>query len=170
VGLGNPLAGDDGVGWHIARRVRLRPETGQRWDALCTMDLLRLADELENRPALVLVDALLDARAPPGSLRRVGDLGALEERGGSAHHLPPVQAILLLRTVRPSLRDVPVTWLGVTIQDVSVGPSLSDALAGALDAAVDRVCALLADIAGGREVAIRDRAGGGPPADRPVAQ
>ncbi len=131
IGLGNPLAGDDGIGWHIADRLRREPRLAHV-DVLKGDDLLRLAPELDDRPVIVLVDALL-GDDPLGRVRRI-PLQDLDDQAGSAHLIPPAQAIRLLRRLHPPLRSVPVVVLGIGIHDVRIGPRLSPGLGEALDA------------------------------------
>jgi hydrogenase maturation protease len=65
IGLGNALAGDDGVGSHIMRRLSQDERLPGDVDVLeGGTDLLRLAHELEGRPRVVLVDALLHPGEP----------------------------------------------------------------------------------------------------------
>jgi hydrogenase maturation protease len=65
IGLGNGLAGDDGVGSHIMRRLSQDERLPGDVDVLeGGTDLLRLAHELEGRPRVVLVDALLHPGEP----------------------------------------------------------------------------------------------------------
>jgi hydrogenase maturation protease len=145
LGLGNPMAGDDGIGGHIVRRLRDHPGLPPDTDVLeGGTDLLRMAHELDDRPWVILVDALLDP-AEPGTLARFdGALAELDDRGGGVHHLSPIQALRLLRCLYPPLRSVPVTFLAVTIADVGISHELSPALAERLDDLVEHVLAVLA--------------------------
>lgn len=143
VGLGNPLAGDDGIGWHVAERLREHPLLPDGVDVLQTTDLLRLSDTLLDRPLVVLVDALLDD-GPCGRFLPIEDLDSLETRAGSVHHLPPGQAIGLLRGLHPELRAVPIILLGVTVQRVCIEHGLSRELALHLDGIATGTLELLA--------------------------
>jgi hydrogenase maturation protease len=145
LGLGNPMAGDDGVGSHIARRLHEDPRVPPEADVIeGGTDLLRLAHELEGRPWVILVDAILDP-GPPGTLLRFdGGFEELDARGGGVHHLSPIEALCLLRCLYPPLRAVPMTFLAITIQDVRISHELSPALAQRLDRLVDGVLETLA--------------------------
>ena len=138
VGLGNPLAGDDGVGWHLADRLRSEPRLPHHVEVIQATDLLRLQDTIADRPWLILLDALLDD-GPPGRIVTLDALDALEEQGASVHHLPPAQALGTLRAIDPAIRQVPVTFVGVTVTAATVGSDLSPTLQGRLDAAVSAV-------------------------------
>lgn len=145
VGIGNPLAGDDGIGWHVAERLRTAGSNASGWDILQATDLLRLQDTLEGRSSLVLVDAILDD-GPCGEVIRFTDLRDLEERGVSVHHLPPVQALRMLQCLYPAIQDVPVTFLGIAVENVQVHHALSPALADHLDTITARVLTVLETI------------------------
>lgn len=146
VGLGNPLMGDDGVGWHIAEGLREHPGLPDDVEVVPGgTDLLRLQAELEERPRVVLVDAMVDA-APPGTLLRFeGDLRELDQRGGSVHQIPPVQALRLLRDLDSAIRHVPVTFLAVVVGGARLSHRLSAPVADRLDGLVDAVLAVLAE-------------------------
>jgi hydrogenase maturation protease len=149
IGLGNPHAGDDAVGLHLARRLRDHPALPATAEVIDGgTDLLRLEEEMERREHVFLVDALLEEGEPGRLLRFDGDLHELDDHGGSAHHLSPVQALGLLRCLYPTLRDVPITFLGVTITGVVISPVLSAALGGRLEGLVDELLAMLDGVAG----------------------
>jgi hydrogenase maturation protease len=146
IGLGNALAGDEGVGSHIARRLSQDRRLPADLDVLeAGTDLLRLADELDGRPRVVLVDALLDPGEPGALLQFDGELEELDERGGGVHHHSPLQSLRLLRCLYPSLRRVPMTFLAVTIRGVSLSHELSPPLQGRLDSLVDGVLDVLSE-------------------------
>lgn len=141
VGLGNPLAGDDGVGWHVARRLRDDPRLPDGTDVRTGDDLLRLADAIRDSASVVLVDAILES----GEAGRVHVLpvDTLDDHGGSAHQLPPAQAVRLLRQTDPRLRDVPVVMVAVSVPEVRVREGLSAPLQARVPAIVDAVIDLL---------------------------
>jgi hydrogenase maturation protease len=133
LGLGSTLAGDDAIGRHLAERLSARadrlPDTEV---AEAGTDLLRLADLLRGRGRVFLLDALLDD-GPCGRVLAFDDLDELDDRPGSVHHLSPVHALRLLRAVHPELRDVPVTFLCVTVRNVRIQHGLSADLEMRLD-------------------------------------
>lgn len=140
--MGNPLAGDDAVGWHVAHILaaddRLPPDV-EVLDG--GTDLLRLHHALRHRCRVVLVDAVL-SDAPAGTVVRL-DPEAPEPPEGSAHQLSPMAAIRLLRAVDPVMAAVPLTLLGVSIPRVC-GRKLSPGVAAAVGRVVDRVLLELA--------------------------
>lgn len=71
IGLGNPILGDDGFGWHVARAVEsaLPAHTLQLPVTVAMLGVggLRLMEYLIGYKAALLIDALNTGGAPPGS-------------------------------------------------------------------------------------------------------
>jgi hydrogenase maturation protease len=143
LGLGNELAGDDGIGIRVARELqerRLPPDLEVR---TAGPDLLHAHDAMRGRERIVLIDAVLGSE-PVGTVLPLDPTDpALDRQGSSVHQLPPTAALDLLRAVDPALRDTPVTLLGVVIDRARVDDRLSPELNARLDAITDRVLALL---------------------------
>ena len=132
IGLGNPLMGDEGIGWHVARRLAADPRLPADAEAIPGgTDLLGCAGRIEGRSRVVVIDAILDD-AEPGSVSVVN--GDLDERQEHAHHLSAPQAIKLLEMLTPAR----FTVLGVSVRAARLGEELSPALAARLPAIVDR--------------------------------
>lgn len=144
VGLGNLLAGDDGVGRHLATRLRGHPQLPDDVEILEACDMLTLEEDLEDRPLVLLIDALLDDDGPCGRLIPIEDFSALDTRTGSVHHLPPAQAIALLRELHPEIREIPIVLLGVTVRCVQMRHDLSPSLAARLDELVEAILGIIA--------------------------
>lgn len=142
VGIGNPSAGDDGVGWEVVGRLRDDPRRPDTVEAIQTRDLLTLHDRLLGHERVFLVDALLDD-PPSGRLVIVDDLHRADTPDGSVHHLSPARALLFLQAVYPELREVPTVLAGITIERARFQPKLSPALARRLDSLVDDVLDLI---------------------------
>ncbi|NWG15049.1 MAG: hydrogenase maturation protease [Chloroflexi bacterium] len=67
VGLGNPLLGDDGVGWQVAELVRR--EAGPAVEVAClAVGGLRLMERLIGCHQAIIIDALPTGRQPPGTI------------------------------------------------------------------------------------------------------
>lgn len=133
IGLGNPLMGDEGIGWHVAERLRMDPRLPPYLESIAGgTDLLRYAPLFEKYRHVVLVDALLDENAP-GHVRFVdGPLSGFDSRQGHAHSLSALQAIELLQLLTPSLSAVHITLALVGIASASIAAELSAPLAAAL--------------------------------------
>jgi len=148
IGLGNPLMGDEGVGWHVADELVGDPRLPADAEVVCGgTDLLRCAALMERRRRVVVIDALQDD-AEPGSVWKFEDrapwgagapagqpLSELADQQFNAHGLSAVQAILLLRTTVTA----PITLLGISICRAGGNPGLSPELAVRMQAIADRV-------------------------------
>jgi hydrogenase maturation protease len=147
VGLGNPLAGDDGVGPRLALAARSHPDLPAGIEVMAGgTDLLRLGPALAERRHVVLVDAWL-SNAPPGTalvLPRSDD--AEVTAGGSAHRIPALEALALLRLDQPELAAVPCTWFLVAVPAVSAEPALSARLTAALPALLKQLLAVVRSV------------------------
>ncbi len=134
IGLGNPLMGDDGIGWRVGERLAADPRLPADAEAICGgTDLLRCAGWIEGRRRVVLVDAVVDGE-PPGTVSAL-DERTVELRQTNAHQLSAVQAMQLLRLTTPAAFKL----LGVSVESVHATGELSPALAGRLPALLDRV-------------------------------
>jgi hydrogenase maturation protease len=140
LGLGNPLMGDDGIGWRIAELLSNDPRLPSDSEALCAgADLLRWAHAMEGRKKVILIDAIL-ADAEPGSLQTFEDSFAeLEICQWNVHHLSPPLAVCLLQSASPGLRDVRFTFLAIAIHSIEARPALSPELNEQLPEILDRV-------------------------------
>lgn len=141
--LGNPLAGDDGVGTRVLERIA-------RDAAVCDVadlleggtDLFRHADAIRGRECLVLVDAALStAPAPRLAVRRHPPASAPSRV--HAHDLDPVAALELLRQVDPAIAEVDAWWLLVEVPELQLGDGLSPAVEEIVGAAAARLRALI---------------------------
>ena len=140
LGLGNPLVGDDGIGWRVAELLAQDPRLPPDTEAICAgTDLLRWSDEMEGRSRVILIDAILvDGR--PGEIEKFDDeFSELEHRQWNVHHLSAPQAIGLLQTALPALCKVRFTLLGVTVESLDVRKDLSLTLSERLPEIVDLV-------------------------------
>ncbi|SPE36307.1 Ni,Fe-hydrogenase maturation factor (hyh operon) [Candidatus Sulfopaludibacter sp. SbA6] len=138
IGLGNPLMGDDGIGWHIVARLAGDPRLPETVEVTSGgTDLLRHADQIEGRSRVVVIDAIQDAIEGNGQVGQISilDEDQLDERQQHAHHLSAVQAIGLLQLITP----VRFTLLGISISSAAVANQLSPALAARMPAILDRV-------------------------------
>jgi len=140
IGLGNPLMGDEGIGWQLADRLREDARLPAHAEVVCGgTDLLRCASRLEKRRLVILVDAMLDHGRPGRVVVVRNCFHEFDSRQGHAHCLSAVQAIELLRAVTPALSSVRFTLAGVGIASASVGPKLSAPLAAAIPGILDRL-------------------------------
>lgn len=128
LGLGNPLMGDDGVGWHLAETLRRDPRLPADVDVVWGgTDLLGCGELLRRRRCVVVVDAMEGAA---GELAWLDPWQAEGEAGGEgaaagAHTLAVHDALRLLRCADPLLACTDVRLLGVGAESVTVGERLS---------------------------------------------
>ncbi|MGP8245638.1 MAG: hydrogenase maturation protease [Bryobacteraceae bacterium] len=136
IGLGNPLMGDDGVGWVVAERLANDARLPGCAEVMCGgSDLLRHADRMEGRSRVVVIDAIEDDKEPGSVLMFEGGRFGLVERQEHAHHLSAVQAIGLLETIA----SVRCTLLGICISSAAIGTGLSPVLEARMPAILNRV-------------------------------
>ena len=153
VGLGNPILGDDGIGWRIADALEralaadpaLRLAVGPLEIDRLAVGGLRLMERLVGYERVVLIDAVLDG-GPPGALH----CGALSEVDGrtaghldSAHDTTLSSALTMGSTLGAHLpREL-------TVVTVSAGrvnefdEALTPAVGAAVRPAVERIVELL---------------------------
>lgn len=132
-GLGQPVAGDDGVGLRVLALLA-------QDDLPSDLSLHPLSDATGLLPLMatgepgVVVDAVLDA---PGRVRLVpeDELAELPGVGLSSHGVSVLQALRLARAIYPAVSDVRVVAVGIEAP-AAPRPGLSPAVeAAAVEAA-----------------------------------
>jgi hydrogenase maturation protease len=147
IGLGNPILGDDGVGWKAAEQLRtiLDPFTSIEIDCL-SLGGLSLMERMLGYERVILIDSLETGEAPEGSvstfpLEALAD--PLNGHSASAHDASLMTALQAARAVGsavPSRVDI------VAIQArrvYSFSEVLSPAAARAVPLAAEKVLDLL---------------------------
>ena len=140
VGIGQPAAGDDGVGLLVARALAVRGhETRESADASILLTLL------EDERRVVVVDAVVDGGVA-GSVLQL-DLGALASGPAplSSHGLGVAEALELARTLYGAQVVAGVQIVGIAI-DHPTGAMLG--LSPAVAAAVEPAAVLAVALAG----------------------
>jgi hydrogenase maturation protease len=138
VALGQPLAGDDGVGWRVLERLASQAPAGV--ELIFARDASALVDHARSANLLIVIDALL---APPaGRVRtlRLDDLASVQTM--SSHGLGVHEAVSLGRALSTNSPDV---WVvAITIErPTRLSGALSPRVAAAVDLATDTILALL---------------------------
>jgi hydrogenase maturation protease len=83
IGLGNPILGDDGVGWRVAEQVQAVAPAGVEIDYL-SLGGLSLMERLVGYRRVILIDAITTGRSQPGAV----SIFALQDMpGNAASHL-----------------------------------------------------------------------------------
>jgi len=128
VGYGNPLRGDDAVGWHVARAVAEDPRIAGAHVLTVHQLLPELAVDLAEARLAILVDA--QEGEPAGAISVTHVAPCAEARGAWTHHLTPAALAALAREVCGQSADVVV--VGVGIESTEPGRGLSHAVADAV--------------------------------------
>lgn len=133
IGLGQQLAGDDGVGLAVVRKLR---ETAAAMDLVEVLEPSQLVTLLtDGANPVVLVDAVLDEGAAGRVLRIDGrELNHIHSQHLiSTHGMGIVEAIELARIAHPDRVAQRIFIVGITIQRATRGGSvLSKAVADAV--------------------------------------
>lgn len=116
IGLGNPILGDDGVGWHIAEKVKHKIDPDMQVDVDClSLGGISLMEHLIGYERVILIDAFISDKEP-GSIT-VSKLSELPNY--SAFHITSVHdtslqdAIKLGKSLGAKLPD-DVTVVGIS--------------------------------------------------------
>lgn len=149
IGLGNPFAGDDGVGLEIISRLRVRGATECELLAPAQAGA-ELLDVLLDAEAVLFIDAVTSG-SPPGTLHLVPlPCAGIEPRALvslSSHGWGLVEALELMRVLG---RRIPrLMLLGVEVGSVAPGALRSEAVEGAIRTVVERFSSLGAVLAEG---------------------
>jgi hydrogenase maturation protease len=135
IGVGSPF-GDDAVAWHVVDRLEesLKHEVefhrvggGQR-----------LLEILDGEGTLVLIDALAPGTTP-GTIRRFEwpDANLLALRPGTTHDMNPLDALKLAGIL--GIQPARVVVFGIEARVAAAGEGLSETVAAAVPALVDRI-------------------------------
>ena len=80
IGLGNPILGDDGVGWHIASQLQVLPELQEINKEIeykhLSLGGLHLMEQMLGFDDVIIIDSILTGNHPVGTVFSV-DLDAL---------------------------------------------------------------------------------------------
>ena len=174
LGLGNPILGDDGVGWRVVEEIEALLDArapgagveccpgGDRVEVdRLSLGGLRLMERLIGYERAILVDATATGDGPPGTVRclRLDDLPDRgRDRLASAHDSSLSAALVLGRALGSTLPGAP--WI-VAVEadlDVEVTDELSPAVADAVPRAAAEVLRLLQVESGGSADGGADRA------------
>jgi len=154
LGLGNPLLGDDGVGWHIAEQVQRRIQEAPYLAEVGCLSVggLRLMERLVGYDRVILLDAISTGQQGPGyvyclSLEDFPDLAA--GHLSSAHDTTLPTALELGTTLGVPL-PTEVRIVAVEAQHIfDFMDGLTPAVAAAVPHATQRVLEILEENAYG---------------------
>jgi hydrogenase maturation protease len=127
VGVGNPLLGDEGVGWHIVENLSqmVMPDDVRILD--CGCDLLNLASCIDKPRRIIVVDAIR-AGGKPGQIHtfNLDELDAIQTQKASAHQLQIVDTLRLLKQTYPCLACCKITVMGIEPGALELSTELSE--------------------------------------------
>ena len=136
LGLGNILAGDDGIGLLIAELLGADPAVTASADVIVAgSDLLRFSAEMAGRSQVILVDAA-ESSEPPGTVSVIEHQHP-DDTAPGAHSLSAPQIVELLRTLTPEISAIRFTWVLVSVAPVKLNAPLSREALGAIPAALE---------------------------------
>lgn len=147
VGVGQPAAGDDGIGIFVARSLRARGR-----EAIETTDPMLLVSLLADGRDLVVVDAVVGIGSPGDVLRLEPDSLSPATSPVSSHGIGVAGALRLARVVHGV--DVSATVAIVAVAVAST-PGPGTALSSAVAAAVAPAAALAEELASTEHVRLR---------------
>jgi len=133
-GFGNTLAGDDGVGPLVVRRLAtLELPSGTRAVEVRT-DALELAGLWRGETHVWLVDALIRGAAP-GTIHRLehDEVMSVPQRHATVHHLSLPECLRWLALDETAMAAVRYRLYGVEPERLDLGEGLSPAAAAAAD-------------------------------------
>ena len=138
--LGNPLMGDDGVGFRVARELVKR---GLSDVVFCGSDATAILSHVDGVKRLIVVDTV-DWGSEPGSII-VARLEEVEEEPSRwAHNLSPTRLIKLIKSL--SCGDVEVYIVGVQPKNVAPSEELTEPVKRAVELAVSKVEELVSEL------------------------
>jgi hydrogenase maturation protease len=136
LGLGNPILGDDSIGFRLAELLSERLHASADTDFLPTsLAGIRLLDEIPGYDRLVVIDSISTGRNAPGTLTRMGmdDLPTCSANRLSIHHIPFNEIIELGRSAGLHMPDE-VRIYAIEIEyPLEAGEELTPALAVRVD-------------------------------------
>jgi hydrogenase maturation protease len=145
IGLGNPILGDDGVGWKIADEVAVA--VGQKSSVevdTAALGGLSLMERLLGYDRVVLVDSMETGQSPVGSVRRFPLAALPNPMAGHSASTHDTSLIIALKTAESIGADIPkrVDVVAVEAQNVydfseELSPPVAAAVPGAVQAVLD---------------------------------
>lgn len=151
IGLGNPILGDDGVGWRVAEEVekRLANRTEVRVDCFA-LGGLSLMEHLTDYECVILIDSIFTGTKPVGTVSLFPLDELADQTAGhtaSTHDTSLRNALKVGRSMNISLPDDENVMI-VAVEAEAVfdfSETFSPPVEAAIPIAVDAVLKLLAD-------------------------
>jgi hydrogenase maturation protease len=139
IGYGNPLRGDDGLGWHAAERLAaVLPET-EAEIMTCRQLTPELAEPISRADLVIFIDAEQTGPAGKLSCRRITP--GTSPSGALSHHLTPAMLLAWARGLYGTCPEAIV--FSVSGQSFDCEEGLSPHVSSALPRLIERVCRLV---------------------------
>lgn len=148
IGLGNPILGDDGVGWAIASMVNEQlPVTGPPVEVDClSLGGLSLMERMLGYDRVVLIDSMETGQSPVGNVRRFPLAALPDPMAGHSASVHDTSLMTALKTAESIGADVPKRVDVVAIEAKNVydfseelSPPVAAAVPGAVQAVLDLI-------------------------------
>jgi hydrogenase maturation protease len=149
IGLGNPILGDDGVGWRVAEEIARVTAHRDEVEVDCaSLGGLSLMERLTGHERVILIDSMNTGTKPVGTVSQfsLNDLPDLTAgHSASAHDTSLRNALNVGRSMNVSLpKDENVLIVAIEAERVyDFTQELSPAVAAAIPAAAQAVLELL---------------------------
>jgi len=152
LGLGNPILGDDGVGWHVIQDLRNQMAGQLAADvqvdvAEAAVGGLELMERLEGYECAILVDAIQTRDGVPGTLYRLTLEDLPTVHADSGHNASLKAALALGRQLGARLPDRIVIYAIEAANIREFGEGLSPQVAAGAGPAVQAVLAEVRSLA-----------------------
>lgn len=142
LGIGNPILGDDGVGFHIAQELakEIKDENIDVKDT--SIGGLNLLELIVGYNKVIIIDAIMTQDGEAGEVYRLGpeDIGEPAQSTISAHHLNLLTTIKLGKKLFPKKMPGEVIVFAVGIQEVA---KVTEEMTGKVKEAIPKVVNLV---------------------------
>jgi hydrogenase maturation protease len=149
IGLGNPILGDDGVGWRVVEEIARQTVSNPEVEVDCvSLGGLSLMERLTGSERVILVDSIYTGKNPDGTIRQLSLNEIPDISSGhtaSAHDTSLLNAMKLGRSMEiPLPSDKNVFIIAIEAENVyDFSEMLSPKVEAAVPQAVEIVLKLL---------------------------
>lgn len=152
LGLGNDILTDDAVGLVVASRLRERFAVHPNVFVVeCLETGLGLLDQIVGHRDLVVIDSVQTGRESPGHLHEVGEADIKTLPGMSPHFLGVGEILALGRLMELPMPARVVLFAVEAADPFTLGTKLSETVAQALPAILERVTSQVSEWSAGQE-------------------
>ena len=144
IGIGQHLRGDDGAGQAAVEAwIKAYPQTAANNNLRVEMEELpgiSLISLLDGAQAAIIVDAINSHRqAGEIHLLSVDQIGSFPSGSGSVHGIGVAEAIALGKELEPEAMPDEINIIGIEVENIEMGDSLSRAVKRALPGTVELI-------------------------------